>query len=232
MENHRVARRSASHGALNRSYIAHSRLTATSPFSRPLRSVNENVALLPSPGPLASMLKTTTETGDIGLFSIKPVTASTITAATLRRRPPVGPKTFSRPSGLGGSDSTLLRDDRRRLPSFRDTASEIISMYGSESQRSISSSLSPGFDNIGQRSYSMTTCSSRPLPNQKSSGTLQSQSSGGVLQRPRSPYPYPTRLKRPGVRPSSPALTENGSVDYSRMVEIDRVASVCPPANV
>ena len=47
-----------------------------------------------------------------------------------------------------------------------------------------------------------------------------------MMQRPRSPFPYPTRLKRPGVRPASPALTENGSVDYSRMVEIDRVSHV------
>ncbi|KAK1981443.1 hypothetical protein LZ30DRAFT_83437 [Colletotrichum cereale] len=53
---------------------------------------------------------------------------------------------------------------------------------------------------------------------------MQSQLSSGILQRPRSPFPYPTRLKRPGVRPSSPALTENGLVDYSRMVEIDRIS--------
>ncbi|KAK3498602.1 hypothetical protein B0T13DRAFT_503044 [Neurospora crassa] len=50
------------------------------------------------------------------------------------------------------------------------------------------------------------------------------QASGPALQRPRSPFPYPTRLKRPGVRPSSPAVTESGVVDYSRMVEIDRAS--------
>lgn len=43
-----------------------------------------------------------------------------------------------------------------------------------------------------------------------------------MLARPRSPYPYHTRLKRPGVRPSSPALTSDGIIDYSRMVEVER----------
>lgn len=237
MEPARVARRSASHGALNRSYTTHAgsnpRPSLSQPFSRPLRSVNENTGLLPSPGPLESMLKTTTETGDIGLFSIKPVPSSSMSEATLRPRPVMNQRNFTRPAFADRADMYPLPDDRRRLPSYRDTTSEIISMYGSDSQRSVSSSLSPAFDDGGQRSYSMTSCSSRPLPNKKSNGTLQSihsQSSGGMLQRPRSPFPYPTRLKRPGVRPASPALTESGKVDYSRMVEIDRVSSVCIPS--
>ncbi|KAK0655724.1 hypothetical protein B0T16DRAFT_17428 [Cercophora newfieldiana] len=93
-------------------------------------------------------------------------------------------------------------------------------MYGSESQRSASSSISPPFDDMAQRSYSMTSCSSRY---QKPTQALQDHVNQSSLQRPRSPFPYPTRLKRPGVRPSSPALTDNG-VDYSRMVGIDRVS--------
>ncbi|KAK3394725.1 hypothetical protein B0H63DRAFT_56048 [Podospora didyma] len=227
MEQLHTARRSASHGALNRSYAADHyhcpRVPPSHAFSRPLRSVTENASILPSPGPLESMLKTTTETGDIGLFSIKPTRSTATFHGSLRRR-----RMYSapRPVGISSSDvveTSSLRDDRRHLPSYRDTASEIISMYASDSQRSVSSSLSPRFDVLGQRSYSMTTCSSRQLPNQKSNGTLQSQPSGS-LQRPRSPFPYPTRLKRPGVRPSSPALTENGAVDYRRMVEIDRVS--------
>jgi hypothetical protein len=45
-------------------------------------------------------------------------------------------------------------------------------------------------------------------------------------QRPRSPFGYPARLKRSDMRPASPALTKNGVVDYSRMVELDRVSHV------
>ncbi|KAK0733471.1 hypothetical protein B0T26DRAFT_22300 [Lasiosphaeria miniovina] len=228
MEQVRTARRSASHGSLNRSYAVdvcyRPRVGPSRTFSRPLRSVNENASLLASPGPLESMLKTTTETGDIGLFSIKPVRPPATFHGPHRARPIWSDTSLGGATVSDGFDTFSLRDDRRRLPSYRDTASEIISMYASDSQRSVSSSLSPPFDELGQRSYSMTTCSSRLLPHQKSSGTMESQSSGGLLQRPRSPFPYPTRLKRPGVRPSSPAVTENGGVDYSRMVEIDRIS--------
>ncbi|KAK3337118.1 hypothetical protein B0T19DRAFT_454738 [Cercophora scortea] len=174
--------------------------------------------------PLESMLKTTTETGDIGMFSIRPVRSSVTFHGPFRTRPVFGDISFARPCISDGVDTASLGDEGRRVPSYRDTASEIISMYGSDSQRSASSSLSPPFEGVGQRSYSMTSCSSRPLPNYKPTGTMHSQSSAGLLQRPRSPFPYPTRLKRPGVRPSSPALTENGCIDYSRMVEIDRLS--------
>ncbi|KAK0618333.1 hypothetical protein B0T17DRAFT_495959 [Bombardia bombarda] len=222
MEQLHTARRSASHGALSRRYNTpnssiHPRLASAHPFSRPLRSVNENASLLASPGPLESMLKTTTETGDIGLFSIKPVRSSVSFSGPIRTRPNYGENAFVRSATWDSAETQSLRDDRRRFPSYRDTASEIISMYGSDSQRSASSSLSPHFDDIGQRAYSMTSCSSRPFPNQNLSGPRQTQSGRGLLQRPRSPFPYPTRLKRPGVRPSSPAMTENGCVDYSRM---------------
>ncbi len=235
MDQLRTARRSASHGSLNRGYTTttqayppHPRMPPSRAFPRRLRSVNENSSLLVSPGPLESMLKTTTETGDIGLFSIRPVRSSSTLHGPLRTRQLVGDPGYIRPSisdGVGIGTS-VRRDDRRHQPSYRDTASEIISMYGSDSQRSVSSSFAPAFDDLGHRAYSLTSCSSRPLPKQKSNGTMQSQSSGSLLQRPRSPFPYPTRLKRPGVRPSSPALTESGVVDYSRMVAIDRVSHV------
>ncbi|KAI0175876.1 hypothetical protein GGR52DRAFT_334193 [Hypoxylon sp. FL1284] len=207
MENHRLPRHSASHGTLRSTYSSHGRpghgTTSLRPLHKPLRSVNENSVLLPSPGALESMLKTTTETGDIGIFSIKPVLLS------------------PRPSVEGLHRRT---HSDKSAPS-RDTASEIVSMYGSESHRSATSTLTPTSpEDVGPRSYSMTTCGSRHLSHHRSTATLQSQTSGGPLQRPRSPFPYPTRLKRPGVRPASPALTESGQVDYSRMVEIDRVS--------
>lgn len=224
-------KRSTSQGSLYSNYSAHqSQSRQIFPTRRPLRGVSENVKFLRSPGPLESMLKTTTETGDIGVFSIR---SSPAPVPAISRH---GPR--PRPS-LDGSVSTLSghqghqshhpkhHDDRRRLPSYRDTTSEIISMYASDSLPSYYyRSFSPPFDEHGRRSYSMTTCSSRHLPSHKSSGTFQSQCSTNTLQRPRSPFPYPTRLKRPGVRPSSPALTENGSVDYSRMIGIDRVSYV------
>ncbi|KAH9996940.1 hypothetical protein F4779DRAFT_631518 [Xylariaceae sp. FL0662B] len=222
MEHQRIPRRSASHGTLRSSYSSLGRPGhgphPARPLHKPLRSVNENSVLLPSPGALESMLKTTTETGDIGIFSIKPVPPSP-------KRGTLSDLSQLHPPPRRSVDDLYRQGPRRKPSSNRDTTSEIISMYGTESHKSATSTLSPtSTEDIGQRSYSMTTCGSRHLSHHKSTATLQSQASGGPLQRPRSPFPYPTRLKRPGIRPASPALTENGRVDYSRMVEIDRIS--------
>ncbi|TAQ89774.1 hypothetical protein B7494_g1882 [Chlorociboria aeruginascens] len=173
------------------------------------------------PRAFEGMLKTTTETGNIGLFSIRP---SRVPQAVNSSRRIVGAykdhgqKTQQnfQPYGVPSID------DRRRLPSYaRDASSEIISMYETASQKS------PGrvFDDPDCRSYSMTQTSSYStytLSNHRSYASLKSQPEGN-LQRPRSPFAYPTRLKRPGFRPSSPALTDGGGIDYSRRAEIDRV---------
>ncbi|KAL8349743.1 hypothetical protein RB598_005212 [Gaeumannomyces tritici] len=233
MENPRTTRPAASHGSLNAAYNSQARLGSLSSAepSRHLRSVHENATLLPSPGPLESMLKTTTETGDIGIFSIRPIGSSATFNQLPRERSAYWDDT-PRPRRRSESgdhrrhapSQTHVRDDRRRLPSYRDAASDTISMYEPGSQQPAHSFLPPPFDSQGLRSYSMTsygskTYSQRPPARNRPAGTMPPS-----LQRPRSPYPYPTRLKRPGVRPSSPALTENGNVDYSRMIGIDRVS--------
>jgi hypothetical protein len=179
---------------------------------------------------LESMLKKTTETGDIGVFSIKPSRAL---------QPAIGPCSASglqkssqsfEPYGVPGIDD----DDRRRLPSYsRDTSSDVTPMYDTMLQ----SPVNRGIGEPSNRSYSMTHAStlSYTLSNHKSYASLRSQqdTSGAVLaggtivvQRPKSPFAYPTRLKRPGFRPSSPALTDGGGVDYSRRAEIDRFTYV------
>jgi len=232
MERRRSARRSVSHGALHGTYSSHARHQRPSVGSlhRPLRRVKENVDFLASPGPLESMLKTTTETGDIGIFSIGPLPVSQTIHQLPRSRTGISETSRPRRSGSRGNERPGFQDDRRRLPSYRDTTSEILSMYGSESQRSGRSSTSRRFDETAYRSYSMTSYGSRQVLYQGSNGSHTI--SAGSLQRPRSPFPYPTRLKRPGVRPASPALTETGGIDYSRMVGIDRVSyvGVCPTA--
>ncbi|KAM0253600.1 hypothetical protein ACHAQJ_007229 [Trichoderma viride] len=229
MDAARLRQRSASHSSLRSQYRYQTRMinytNPRPPAQRyPLRRVNENAALLRSPGPLESMLKTTTETGDIGIFSIKSNSSSAAFARPTRSKSHPRDADLLLPARSSGYDENYYchPDDHKRLRSYRDTASEIISLYGSESQHTLLSSVSPASLEDDPRSYSMTTTSSKRIPSQKSTGTLQSQSSGGGFQRPRSPFPYPTRLKRPGVRPASPALRENGDIDYSRMVELDR----------
>ncbi|KAI7768968.1 hypothetical protein LZL87_000515 [Fusarium oxysporum] len=198
--------RSVSQASLHSAYQSHGRRSTTprlrSPSQPrlPFQSLNDTSALLRSTGPLESMLKTTTETGDLGIYSINSGLPSNTS------RPPrtgVGHKRVRRPARPYYNEvkDGPIRDDRRSLPSYRDTTSEIISLYGS-----------PGVPHP----------SSRRAPSFKSSGTFHSQQSNNGLQRPRSPLPYPTRLRRPGVRPSSPAVTDNGLIDHRRMVEIDR----------
>ena len=227
MEPHRPARRSLSHAALNSAYSTHGRHRRPSDGSlhRPLRRVKENVDFLALPGPLESMLKTTTETGDIGIFSIGPLPPAHTFHQLPRSRTGISETNRPRRPESRGSDRPAFQDDRRRLPSYRDTTSEILSMYGSEGQRSVCSSISRRFDDAGPRSYSMTSYGSRRVLYHGSNGSARTISAAG-LQRPRSPFPYPTRLKRPGVRPASPALTDSGGIDYSRMVGIDRVSYV------
>jgi hypothetical protein len=230
MDRARTARRAISHGELNSTYtqqepITSFRLTAQRRNS-PHDVTKENSSLFTGPGPLESMLKKTTETSDIGIFSIKTPVSST--AIPLQRQ--LRSRTNLRDSALRGSMSsslsTVIPDDRRQLSSYRDNASEITSMQETDSHASATSSLQLPYDDGGYRSYSMTSCSTRPPPRQRSDATLQSQASSNALQRPRSPFPYPTRLKRLGVRPASPALTVDGNVDYSRMVALDRVSHV------
>lgn len=229
-------RRSASHGALGSSYISQGRASTDSghqiPTFRPLRSIREHTHTFLDPAAsVDGMLRKTTETGNIGIFSInnaRPQNQLYTRPNSLRARaslndlrPP--PRPCSR-----SSDRPPGRDDRRHLPSYRDSTSEIISMYGSEnySSKSLSSSLTTPCDDLGQRSYSLTTCGSRGYFMPPGHGAHQSHDFKGRGQRPRSPYPYPTRLPRPGIRPSSPALTENGDIDYRRMVAINRVSHV------
>jgi serine/arginine repetitive matrix protein 2 len=75
------------------------------------------------------------------------------------------------------------------------------------------------------RSMSMTTTNSTTpgfaLANYRSLSSLRS--SGGPREpypRPRSPFRYPTRLKRPGYRPSSPALSDVTGVPPSKYLHV------------
>lgn len=193
------------------------------------RRLQETRELLASPGPLESMLRTTTETGDIGLYSVRPSRSSSRARTPLHPAATLAGSELARTTSMNAPERRHFRDGRRGPPAQRDATSEIVALYGPNRLRSTPASFSRSPDDPAPRSYSLTSCSSRYMSDQKSTGTWDSRSSGGSgggLPRPRSPYPYHTRLKRPGVRPSSPALTLDGGVDYSRMVEIDRPSYV------
>ncbi|OBT41799.1 hypothetical protein VE00_08282 [Pseudogymnoascus sp. WSF 3629] len=225
-----VEQRSVTQKLLNESRRNHPGSNAGHEAHRPYNVAMENNDPLLIPSGLNSMLKNTTETGDIGIFSIKPSRLPrhpAITRAAGRTRsngsnyrraesqlPYHGPRVFSLPSTI---------DDRSRLPSYgRDATSEVASLYENSSQKSSESSKI--LEDQDRRSYSMTVSSfsGYRLANPHSSTSLSSQIDPNDAQRPRPSFQYPTRLKRPGFRPSSPALTDGGAVDYSRRVEIQR----------
>jgi hypothetical protein len=198
--------------------------------SRPsTRGADENRSPAALPRAFESMLKTTTETGDIDMFSIKPSRVPQSTGTPRRMGVGYNENLLQRSRQTFRPFGVPIVDDRRRLPSYTmDATSEVISMYETASQKS----ASRVFDDPDYRSYSMTqtSYSAYTLSNNRSYASLRSQQDGnGLLQRPRSPFAYPARLKRPGFRPSSPALTDGGVVDYSRRAEIDRTTYVsCP----
>ncbi|KAG6164628.1 hypothetical protein E4U11_001043 [Claviceps purpurea] len=223
------------HGTFT-TYGSHLPSASTGPRSqgptqrRPLRSISQNSSLPPSPGLLVSMLKTTTEMGDVRTFPMQgqqqqhhPVTPTAYHQLP-RSRPDLVAATPSKYMPNKRAENYYCAEDGRPFRSYRDTTSEIISLYAYDSQPPYFDSGSPMLDDASHRSYSITTNSSRCLPSHKGSAIIQSHSSGGELQRPRSPFPYPARLKRPGIRSASPAVANNGCIEYSRMIELDRAS--------
>lgn len=179
----------------------------------------ENHALPTMPLGFQGMLKTSTETGDIGLFSIRPPKIPHHPAAL----PIPSPRRRIRTNAIRPSPERLperyqnfnpLSDDRRRLPSYNISpgpASDTVSLFDTASQRSTPSVVRP-FRDVEYRASSMTTSSYAPFgtsSNHHSYTSLRSHPEP-ITQRPRSPFLYPTRLKRPGFRPSSPLLLDAG----------------------
>lgn len=184
---------------------------------RPRQVADVDTTSVPTlPIALSSMLKTTTETGDIGQFSIRSVRGSgglSGASPSQHRRRPVHDFRYRNPYSPRPRFQHAVIDDRRGLPSYTDDFID----------RTVQSSRVPGRHE--QRSYSLTQASYSPytVSSRRFNASPRSQPERPrPLQRPRSPFVYPTRLKRPGFRPSSPALTDGGVVDYSRRVEIGR----------
>ena len=161
MERTRATRRSISHGPLVRSSSVHPEAFPRLPNPRrPLQSLDANMLFLASPAPLESLLKKTTETGDIGFFSIGSIRSlDNFHGQTPPKIPRHTPAKVEAPlvSVAEGAD---LTDDRRSLPSYRESTSEVASLYDSDKTAFGARSFSSHFHSGYRRSYSMTTCSS------------------------------------------------------------------------
>ena len=228
MEIHPRRQRSVSQEPPQSEYEPPRRLNQTThsiPRSRPQRPSLSHLkdnrqVLLRSPGPLESMLKTTTETGDLGLFTIEPNVPPATYHAPPRPRPGLGDADLLQNSRSKFNSNRFYPDDRKFLPSsLRYARSEILSLYGSNSNFLRADTPS---DEDDQGLYALSTCSSQHLPPRQSAELGQNPSGKTVLQHSRTPSLYQPRLKRHPIRTSSPVFSGNGGLDRSSMTELDR----------
>lgn len=173
---------------------------------------DENAGVSPKPSSIQTMLRNTTETGDVGQFAVKP------------------PRVNTSASQLSPALSTKSRGTphRRRHPGSYHNGYHGYGGYyrpRSPGQGSIASNGSsyhiPGYRQPRRmpsvedyQSYPMTQSSydSHTLAHRHPHINGHHYGRADVRNiRPRSPYAYPTRLKRPGYRPPSPGFSDFNS---------------------
>ncbi len=112
------------------------------------------------------------------------------------------------------------------LRTYRDTTSEIISLYAASNPQGYAQMAPNGLLDTS-REYSISNVYAKHVAAQRPSTAIQASASMGGLQRSRSPVPYPARLRRPGVQAASPAVTEDGMMDYNGIADLGRPSQVC-----
>lgn len=182
--------------------------------------------LLSSAGPgVMSMLRTSTEMGNVGNTSdlvnvprapqrrgasSRLSTASSISTHSTR----TNRHHRQRPSSSSAARYSMTREPMPNVPQYAaDTLSPTMMNFPSSSPLVPTSSR----ERDSHRSQSMTHTSLPPpvrLSANRSLGNLQGNEH---IQRPRSPYHYPTRLRRPSHRPASPAWSNIPGMHPSRL---------------
>ena len=168
--------------------------------------MQESPSTLPA---IRSMLRTRTETGDVGQSYTR---YPRIYSPAFSRRyqpwnsPQTNPRAPLRPLAPNYSPRRTIASDKY----FRSLHDRMTSpRSGPRSDVSMSREASAVGD---YRSFSMTQSSylNHSLINRSPYDLSTQHSSRGTLHksRPRSPFAYPTRLKRPGHRPISPAYSD------------------------
>ena len=180
---------------------------------------DENGSTLQKSSSIQSMLRNTTETGDVGQFSIKP---SRVPSSIPRRSAPPSSRSQISPSqrspagsyhsGYGEYNGQYNGRNKRHAPSRsrQGAPSSNGSLTPKHSHEHFRGpQRNPSIEDY--RTYSMTQNSydnhSLTQRHPYRNGHHQGRGSFHNL-RPRSPFAYPTRLKRPGYRPSSPAFSD------------------------
>lgn len=184
---------------------------------RPATPSRETTSLQKS-SPINSMLRNTTETGDVGQFSMRPSRIPLVPrpSAGILGRSQASPSQKCLPGTYYGG--AKLYHGRQTPSSFRQgppssNGSGTPKRSQEHFRRPHQPYRSPSVEDY--HSYSMTQSSyvnhSLTHRNPYANGHQQGREDlppGFQNPRPRSPFTYPTRLKRPGYRPSSPALSD------------------------
>lgn len=174
----------------------------------------ENRKFRPAPSAIDGMMKTTTETGDLGQLASKPTprTVSSLRNASAIYNRGESSRSQQRPRNLDhrqaiGSDPPAYHPMQYDPNAAYSNGESGRSEYGGGvyyDRPDQSTYEEHQAWSMTQRSYVSQNLTNRHPPS-KGMYERRVQPPGS---RPRSPFAYPTRLKRPGYRPSSPALAD------------------------
>ena len=181
-----------------------------------LSSYQDRSELGTCPSPIQAMLRNTTETGDLGRFSITPANFPPTFTQYPSRPPRARLRTPSNPHHFPPIDSRALipyqsyarqsHHQCSRKSSTRTASSEVVSIYRTNTPGARYRPTNE-MQNARQGSLSEPQYSYQPYMD----NSLRS----------RSPFSYPTRLKRPGYRPSSPSLIDFNGTDARTYVGME-----------
>lgn len=193
----------------------------------------------PPPSSLQSMLKNTTETGDVGQLSIKPsrIPYPTTRRASQRRKdyyihasPTFATRAISQQHPGQHRESEYTSGEYNRLrPYGGATASSVISLYEGESQQSLDCLSESANQDYQPYPVTHSSRTSYKVSDPRSLASLRAQ-----RKLTRSPLAYPTRLKRPGYRPSSPSLGDFNGSEARTNSGLDRgtISRTCSPLSM
>ncbi|RDI77447.1 hypothetical protein Vi05172_g12563 [Venturia inaequalis] len=199
--------------------------------TRPPPAVTKADQLASAPG-VMSMLRSSTELSTDSLMMPGPRFAGHNNRQPVQNRHSGG-ATSRLSTGSGQSQSSKRTSNHRQWPSVSSAGRRrsITSNFSNLNVPHYLDTLPPSLVNLsdhtmhpppaphfrdGGRSLSLTNSTHPPtgLTNYRSMTSLRGNEQ--PYQRPRSPYKYPTRLKRPGYRPSSPALSDMSGIGSSK----------------
>ncbi|KAL8690005.1 MAG: hypothetical protein Q9218_004455 [Villophora microphyllina] len=202
----------------------------TSGKGKPSKTIPEShVFSLPTASAVQSMLKTSTEMGDIGPFAVKPAKNPRQRANTVNQPRPHRQDQFRGPHVDRPVRSSS--NQHRYYHAHRDQYER--SLHRNRSLRPYGGHpMVPNGHNDSSGSFTQSSVTSRRVSIQPSLPNLQPYDRAGP--KPRSPFGYPSRLRRPRHRPFSPPFSDVNRSDSALHGSIHRTYSVrttSPPSS-